>query len=565
MVNGWRIFKLDMVAFIRRVKRIGIRRPNCQARYVAGCPERLLIAPQDLRTADPTLANDIYSGLFVFAGQVENCDARSPFRHPAPSSDWSRELHGFRWLRHLKASDASISRSNAQALVDDWILQSKNLAPEAWEMPVLANRILAWLNNSPLILQNSDHDFYRRFIRALYLQLRYLRASQASSADTADRLLMLVAECAGWLCLSGKDRYARSAAKRLAAELDSQILPDGGHVSRNSLVLVHILLELLPLRQAFLSRDMVLPEGIGLAIERMMPMLRFFRHPNGAMAHFNGVGTTPVDMLATVLAYDEIRGAPVSDASWSGYQRMEAGSTTLIMDTGTHPPLEQSTFAHAGNLSFELSIGNAICVINCGAPSPRHDNWRELARGTAAHSTLSIQDNSTCQLATKCYDLGGRPVLSGPSETGSERSMDGAQETIHAHHNGYASRFGIRHERQIWMAIDGRRIDGQDDMQSVGKGIKKGNDRFAVRFHLHPSVQIEPSDSRDLVYLGLANGEIWQFCAKECEISIEDSVFLSDIHGIRPTKQLVLHGYASHVPTVNWHFERLAFADEISL
>ncbi|MFL5203150.1 MAG: heparinase, partial [Microvirga sp.] len=33
----------------------------------APAPTRLLFAPQDLRTADPTIATDIYSGFFAFS------------------------------------------------------------------------------------------------------------------------------------------------------------------------------------------------------------------------------------------------------------------------------------------------------------------------------------------------------------------------------------------------------------------------------------------------------------------------------------------------------------------
>ena len=40
---------------------------------------------------------------------------------------------------------------------------------------------------------------------------------------------------------------------------------------------------------------------------------------------FNGMGPTPVDLLATVLAYDEARGTPVANAPHSGYQRLDAG------------------------------------------------------------------------------------------------------------------------------------------------------------------------------------------------------------------------------------------------
>ena len=32
-------------------------------------PQRLLFAPQDRRTADPTVATDVYAGFFTFAGR----------------------------------------------------------------------------------------------------------------------------------------------------------------------------------------------------------------------------------------------------------------------------------------------------------------------------------------------------------------------------------------------------------------------------------------------------------------------------------------------------------------
>src|SRR5580704_8090089 len=83
--------------------------------------DRLVISPQDLRTADATRASEIYAGRFVFAGKVVTCDARSPFEITPPSEDWAIALLGFGWLRHLRAADSGITRANARALVDEWI------------------------------------------------------------------------------------------------------------------------------------------------------------------------------------------------------------------------------------------------------------------------------------------------------------------------------------------------------------------------------------------------------------------------------------------------------------
>src|ERR1700729_3544636 len=136
--------------------------------------ERLVIAPQELRTADPTRAGEIYAGRFAFAGKVVVCDGRSPFEMEPPSDEWADILLGFGWLRHLRAADSTINRANARALVDEWITLQGNWHPVAWQSDVLSRRIISWLSQSPLVLQDADVRFYRRFLRSLMRQVRYL-------------------------------------------------------------------------------------------------------------------------------------------------------------------------------------------------------------------------------------------------------------------------------------------------------------------------------------------------------------------------------------------------------
>src|SRR6266540_7287030 len=86
-----------------------------------GQAERVVIAPQDLRTADPTRASEIYAGRFALAGKIVVCDGRSPFEMTPPSPEWADTLLGFTWLRHLRAAESAITRANARALVNEWI------------------------------------------------------------------------------------------------------------------------------------------------------------------------------------------------------------------------------------------------------------------------------------------------------------------------------------------------------------------------------------------------------------------------------------------------------------
>ena len=60
----------------------------------------------------------------------------------------------------------------------------------------------------------------------------------------------------------------------------AQILPDGGHVTRNPGALIEVLLDLLPLRQAFAACNIAPPAQLNNAIDRTMPMLRFWVFPS---------------------------------------------------------------------------------------------------------------------------------------------------------------------------------------------------------------------------------------------------------------------------------------------
>ena len=99
----------------------------------------------------------------------------------------------------------------------------------------------------------------------------------------------MIALAAAALSMADQPRFLKQATRWLDLELVRQILPDGGHVSRNPGAILEILVDLLPLRQAFTARGMQPSRILLSAIDRMMPMLRFFRQGDGSFAHFNGM------------------------------------------------------------------------------------------------------------------------------------------------------------------------------------------------------------------------------------------------------------------------------------
>jgi uncharacterized heparinase superfamily protein len=525
-----------------------------------GRTDRLIIAPHDLRTADATRAAEIYAGRFVFAGKIVTCHGRSIFDLEPPSEDWEVALLGFGWLRHLRAADTTLTRANARALVDDWITNANNRRPIARRADVLARRTISLLSQAPLVLGDTDSKFYRRYLRGLAREIRYLRFAMLDISDGVPRLQVLIALCYASLCLANQARHVRSASKKLSDELQRQILPDGGHVSRNPGALIELLIDLLPLRQTFAARNIAPPPALLNAIDRMMPMLRFFRHGDGSIALFNGMSGTPSDLLATLLAYDDTHGTPMASMPHTGFQRLDASATTLIMDTGTPPPPNLSHDAHAGCLSFELSSGTSRIVINCGMPSTGRDNWRAFARGTSAHSTLTYHETSSCQfveLSAMKKFLHGAPIVSGPVNVECFREAVANGMLLTTSHDGYVPRVGVLHRRVLMMSSDGSRLDGEDTIsRAPGARVRANEADYALRFHLHPSVKASRlSDARG-VMLVLPNRDVWTFEALDDKVDLEDSVFLAGNDGPRRTAQIVIRQDSQHVSSVRWSFVR---------
>src|SRR5262249_22481067 len=149
--------------------------------------------------------------------------------------------------------------------------------------------------------------------------------------------------------------------------------------------------------------------------------------------------------------------------------------------------------AHAGCLSFELSTKQQRIVVNCGSPASSRDNWRQAARKTAAHSTVTMNDTSSCRFIESNpvkRMMQGTPMMCGPRNVTVSREQEGASTVLRTSHNGYSDLFNVVHYRVLMIAPDGLRLDGEDSfVPAKGDAVPADRDQFAVRFHLHPSVK----------------------------------------------------------------------------
>ncbi|SMF33733.1 Uncharacterized conserved protein, heparinase superfamily [Xaviernesmea oryzae] len=519
-------------------------------------PERLIVAPTDLRALDPFVAEEILEGRFPLAGRILETYGESPFSVELPSRAFAERLHSFAWLRHIRTNKTEAACAHARQIVADWIaLHGRRPKGMAWEPNVAAERVVAWLSHSTVVLQGAEAGFYRRFMRSLAYQVRYLRKIAGCTPEGETRLKLRIALAMASISMPTRAAYIRREGMRLDRELERQIMADGGHVSRNPRTVLDLLIDLLPLRQTYINLGHDLPPKLIPTIDRMYPALRFFRHQDGDLALFNGASATPASELLSVLRYDETAGKPFKALPHMNYHRLSAEGTTLIVDTGRPLSPALSRGAHAGCLSFEMSSGRHRFIVNCGAPKYAGKNYRQIARSTAAHSTVTLNETSSSRFARSRFT--GPLMLGGVSDVQVERWDDvHGNDWLRASHDGYLTELGYFHEREIGLNRSGDKIKGHDRLFRP-EGEEANDDPVAAvaRFHIHPAIMLSRRDEES-VTMRAADGESWIFAAPGLDLLIDEDIFFADVSGVRPSQQLVIEFSPPETLEIRWMLRR---------
>ena len=489
-------------------------------------PSEVLGTPPDPWPGDPARAEAIVEGEFALAGR------RMPFgpgQWPNPSLNplVAAAIHGFDWLRDMRALGTDAARERARLLVGDWLKVHDRWGAITWRADVLGDRVANWLAHYAF-LAGADEEFGTALRRGAARQLKHLARAATAGPQGAAQFVVVKGLIFGGVALPGFEAVLARGLALLEREIARQVLPDGGHYQRHPGFQLEVMRTLIDIEGALAAAHIEPPPELRHAIDRMAPMVRCLRHGDGRFPLFNGATESDDVQIALVLARSGTRGRALSAAPHSGFHRLAVGRTVILMDAGAPPPAEADEHAHAGTLSFELSVGRDRVIVNCGSQPVATGEWRDALRATAAHSTLVVDDSNSAEVLA-AGGLGQRPVVVEVSR----REVDGCL-LIEASHDGYRKALGLIHRRSLYLASDGSDVRGEDILEGTG------GQSVAVRFHLHPRVQASPIEGGSAVLLKLPSGQGFRFRAAGGTIGIEDSVYAGDPAGVKRSVQIVV-------------------------
>lgn len=541
--------------FTRAVREWGYGTRLYDIRLKGRYPSQLMGSPDDPAPGNATLGSALLGGDMLFGG--EQCAVKDDFWTTLDkmSLEFCRYAHSFHWLQDLAhVADQNKASIISADMLDTWFETGENWSADIWDAETLARRLINWFSHAPLILSSDDMVYRSKVLHAAAQQLRHLGNCIKDAPYGLPRVYAGTALTLGGLLLQGSESQLPKGLRSLEQTMRTFILPDGGPESRNTSDAIRTMQMLVLVRESIIAVNSDLPPWIQVTLDRIAPFVRSMRHSDGSFAHIGGVSAEGGHGTNAILAASEASGKPIENAPHTGVQRLEAGTSCLIMDTGPAAPYGLSEHTPAATNAFELSVGHERLIVNMGpaAKVSQLGDLHLLARNTAAQSSLVIGD-------TNCSSINHDGLISsGVTETQTTREAMDDSTQVRVIHNGYEKRFGVLHERLLELQSDGKRLRGKDRI--AGRKLKKCKGQTAtIRFHLHPQVMAAKGpDGR--ISLETRGGKSWIFDVDGFSADIEDSLYLPRPETPQPSKQIVINAAIDgETPfTIHWNFSEVS-------
>ena len=193
------------------------------------------------------------------------------------------------------------------------------------------------------------------------------------------------------------DKLLDLAEKILRAELEEQILPDGGHFELSPMYHQHMLFRVLDCIQLLQKNEHYSRQLLPLLTdkaEKMLGWLASMTFDDGTIPLFNDSANNIAPTSGQLFTYAKELGLHVrkTELKESGYRRLKNDRLDCIIDVGNIGPDYIPGHAHADSLSFELQVDGRPFIVDTGTSTYEVNEVRQQERSTSAHNTVVIDD-----------------------------------------------------------------------------------------------------------------------------------------------------------------------------
>ncbi|QJW91166.1 alginate lyase family protein [Spirosoma taeanense] len=405
------------------------------------------------------------------------------------SPDWNFADNGKLWTYNLNYFDflnqPGLTADEGLALIQAFIGRTDTLKDGLEPYPA-SLRIINWVQ---FLSRNriQDEEINRHLFAQTDLLRRRLEYHLAGNHLLENGFALLI----GALYFRQADWF-QQAARLTRAELEIQVLADGGHDERSPMyhqILLDRLLDVvLALQADNWHEDSELVDFLVEKGRQMLGWLEAVTFANGDVPMVNDAAwdiAPTTDQLREKASLVLAAGAgPVSKTALgqSGYRMLRLPRYELLADVGAVGPDHQPGHAHADTLSFVLYVDGQPVIVDSGTSTYQISPRRTWERSTTAHNTVEVGGQDSSEVWGG-FRVGRRARVTLLADT---------DTVLAARHDGYRH-LGITHERS-W---DLR--PGEIRMNDLITGSSTCAISGMARLYIHPAISVRLAGDTALV------------------------------------------------------------------
>jgi uncharacterized heparinase superfamily protein len=495
---------------------------------------------QDLINHDPIILNSVRK-FTTNVWKITNLE-----------DDKIKKLHNFSWLPAL---NIKTEKELGCLIIDQWINNFSNYNEKYWTLDIVTMRLIYWISSYEIIFKNSDLIFRSKVINNIVKQTKHLFKNISLIRGGVDKIKSLAALILVGNSFEQYEEYTQYGLKNLEDELGNFVNKDGFVKSKNPEDLFWTLYFLVIIREWLTLSRKQTPAFINIYINSLGICFKFLRFSNGDLPLFNGANQINTEKFYEFL---ESRGYEFKSMEniFCGYAKIKSKKIELFIDANNPSSMLHSRNYQAGPLSFELASNGVKFICNSGSGKNLGEELSYLSSSTAAHSTITINDTSSCifQKNALIRKYFGNSLIEKHNIFKQEFKNDKEFIQCIVCHDGYEKRFKILHERQITLFKLKNHIEGIDSLKC--KNPENKNLTFSVRFHIHPDIRITKTMGNDIL-LSSNGGEGWIFRSPQIPTKIEKNLYFGNSDNIKETSFILLEGNVENENTnIIWHLEK---------
>tara|TARA_B110000971_G_C19996458_1_gene494551 strand:+ start:67 stop:1722 length:1656 start_codon:yes stop_codon:yes gene_type:complete len=478
-------------------------------------PEQLYFYPNPF-----LLSSFVNQKIFTFKLSKVSVDT---FWNDFESTKEDEDLNSFFWLNLINRKNDGEA---IQQIISIWIKNNIKYRKKNWGNLQVSKRIIAWILNADIILNNADRGFKERFFNSIIIQVNHLKNNLNDENDPAKKIEIISAIIISGLVFKEYNSNFEKGIKALKYIVENFFDNNGCPVNRNIYDLVQCSKFLVLIKECCKDAQEYIPDFLDDIVDKLVNCLFSLQTPTNKNPLFNGASEFKIDNYLEYLTGLEYKSKNIINNIGQIYVARSKKSL-LFFDIGSPPEKKYSKNYQSGPLSFEYFIDNHKIITNCGFGNKISKKAELISRLTSAQSTLCLNDSSVVKFERNnlINEAFGTSITSSFKVSDLNINDEKNYITLSAKHDAYENNFNYTHQRVIKIDKKNSNLHGQDNLIAINKDEKLQN-IYSIRFHLYPGITATQTMGKNSILIQIEKNKSLMFTSSAGNLILEKSIFL---------------------------------------